>query len=155
MTNVSKKFRQRILKEFRQVLETSIDALLTKSDLSPKQRREVRGAFYKTAAWKRHCAAVGQLTIEKASAALVRFEREAGPALRKILSEGAKRLPHARGGRPKLLSPSQEAQACAEIGELLGRGVRLPDAQERVAQRFKVRPRTIQRAWQANFRRQD
>jgi len=74
------------------------------------------------------------------------------PHLRSLAFGYAKKLPKPPGGRPRTLSQQAAKQACREIGELLGDGVRLRDAQVRAALRHGVSFRTIQRAWQANRR---
>lgn len=157
MTKVSKKVRQDILREFREIHERNVTALIADAGLTAEQEKEAKEAFYKTKSWKQYCDAVGRLTVEDASAARAKFAKEAGPTLRKMLSTGAKRLPHAKGGRDKLLSPSEEVQVCREIGKLTGGEGALPvallDAQKRVARQFGVSVRTVQRAWQARLRR--
>jgi len=60
----------------------------------------------------------------------------------------AKRLPPSPGGRPRGLSPEESKEVCLQIGKLYGLGVGLPDAQKRLARRYDVSLRTIQRAWQ-------
>ncbi len=59
----------------------------------------------------------------------------------------AKRLPPSPGGRPRGLSPEESKEVCLQIGKLYGLGVGLPDAQKRLARRYDVSLRTIQRAW--------
>ncbi len=68
--------------------------------------------------------------------------------LRNQLQGAAKSLPPAPGGRPRELSPEQSRESCMQIGQLYGLGVELPDAQKRMARRYGVSLRTIQRAWQ-------
>ena len=68
--------------------------------------------------------------------------------LRGSLQEIAKSLPPPPGGRPRQLTPQQSMEVCLQIGHLYGQGVALPDAQKRVAQRYDVSLRTMQRAWQ-------
>ena len=72
--------------------------------------------------------------------------------IRKILPQAAmeltKKLPHDPGGRPSAINSDETPRICEEIGKLLGQGLKLIDAQRRVAQRQGVRVRTIQRAWQ-------
>lgn len=67
--------------------------------------------------------------------------------LRGHLQGVAKRFPPSPGGRPPGLSPEQSRAVCQQIGTLFGQGVRLPDAQKRMARRHGVSLRTIQRAW--------
>jgi hypothetical protein len=67
--------------------------------------------------------------------------------LRNQLQGVAKRLPPSPGGRPRGLSPEKSRDVCLQVGMLLGQGVRLPDAQKRMAKRYGVSMRTIQRAW--------
>ena len=62
--------------------------------------------------------------------------------------EAAKKLPHQPGGRPKALDVDDYPRVCKTIGKLLAEGVKLRDAQQRVALREDVSLRTIQRAWQ-------
>jgi len=68
--------------------------------------------------------------------------------LRSSLQGIAKSLPPPPGGRPRELTPQQCMQVCLLIGQLYGQGVELPDAQRRMAQRYGVSLRTIQRVWQ-------
>jgi hypothetical protein len=68
--------------------------------------------------------------------------------LRNQLQGAAKSLPPAPGGRPRELSAEQSREICMQIGQLYGLGVELPDAQKRMARRYSVSLRTIQRAWQ-------
>lgn len=68
--------------------------------------------------------------------------------LRNYLQDAAKSLPPSPGGRPRELTPEQSKEICLQIGQLYGLGVDLPDAQKRMAQRYNVSQRTIQRAWQ-------
>jgi hypothetical protein len=67
---------------------------------------------------------------------------------REILLPMAKRLPHDPGGRPRLFSDSAErANIRKEIWALRSTGVRLRDAQERIAAREGTSLTTIQRIW--------
>ena len=68
--------------------------------------------------------------------------------LRNQLQGVAKSLPPSPGGRPRGLSPEQNKEVCLQIGKLYGQGVELPAAQKRMARRYSVSLRTIQRAWQ-------
>jgi len=68
--------------------------------------------------------------------------------LRNQLQGVAKRLPPSPGGRPRGLRPEQNKEVCLQIGKLYGQGVELPAAQKRMARRYSVSLRTIQRAWQ-------
>jgi len=68
--------------------------------------------------------------------------------LRSSLQGIAKTLPPSPGGRPRELTPQECMQVCLLIGQLFGQGVELPDAQKRMAQRYGVSLRTIQRVWQ-------
>lgn len=68
--------------------------------------------------------------------------------LRGSLQDAAKSLPPSPGGRPRELNLKQRKEVCLQIGQLYGLGVGLPDAQRRMAQRYNVSLRTIQRAWQ-------
>ena len=68
--------------------------------------------------------------------------------LRSAAKEAAKKLPHQPGGRPKALEVDDYPKVCKVIGNLLAEGVKLRDAQQRVALREDVSLRTIQRAWQ-------
>jgi hypothetical protein len=78
--------------------------------------------------------------------------------IRKVLPEAmrdlAKTLPHDPGGRPRGLVGEEPKYVCEEIGKLVARGVRLLDAQTRLALRMsqkkgkEVSLRTVQRAWQ-------
>jgi uncharacterized membrane protein len=70
------------------------------------------------------------------------------------LREFAQTLPHDPGGRPRSLNGKDAKYICMEIGKLIGMGVRLLDAQNRLALRMSgkkgkdVSIRTVQRAWQ-------
>jgi len=68
--------------------------------------------------------------------------------LRSSLQNATKSLPPSIGGRPTELNPEQRRQICLQIGQLYGLGVELRDAQKRMARRYAVSLRTIQRAWQ-------
>ena len=68
--------------------------------------------------------------------------------LRTYLQDAAKELPPSPGGRPQELTPEKRKDVCLRIGQLYGMGVELRDAQKRMAQRYGVSLRTIQRAWQ-------
>ncbi len=63
-------------------------------------------------------------------------------------------FPHDPGGRPRSLSDKESRYVCEEIGKLIAMGVRLLDAQNRLARRMSqkqakgVSLRTVQRAWQ-------
>lgn len=59
-----------------------------------------------------------------------------------------KTLPHEPGGRPQAVSSEEHPKICQEIAGLFAQGVSLKVAQERVARRRDVSPRTIQRIWQ-------
>jgi len=66
---------------------------------------------------------------------------------RSSFRNATKSLPPSPGGRPRELNPEQRKKICLQIGQLYGLGVELRDAQKRMAQRYKVGLRTIQRAW--------
>src|SRR5215470_4009235 len=68
--------------------------------------------------------------------------------LRGSFQNATKSLPPSPGGRPRELNAEQRKQICLQIGQLYGLGVELPDAQKRMARRYAVSLRTIQRAWQ-------
>jgi hypothetical protein len=68
--------------------------------------------------------------------------------LRKATIEAAKTLPHPPGGRPRVLTPQDGKEICAEIGALIGQGVTLSNAVKRMAQRYEVGEITIRRVWQ-------
>jgi hypothetical protein len=72
--------------------------------------------------------------------------------LRKLLpvatKEAVKNIPHSPGGRPAVFTPDDCLDICAQIGALIGRGVRLKQAQERLSAQKGVSLRTIQRVWQ-------
>ena len=72
--------------------------------------------------------------------------------LRTSLQDARKSLPPSPGGRPRGLRPGQRKEICLQIGQLYGQGVELRDAQKRVAQRYNVSLRTIQRGWQERAR---
>jgi hypothetical protein len=67
--------------------------------------------------------------------------------LRSALQGIGKTLPPPPGGRPRELSAQERMEVCLQIGNLYGQGVELPDAQKRMAQRYDVSLRTIQRVW--------
>jgi hypothetical protein len=68
--------------------------------------------------------------------------------LRSSFQSATKSLPPSPGGRPRELRPEQRKEICLQIGQLYGLGVELRDAQKRLAQRYDVGLRTIQRVWQ-------
>jgi hypothetical protein len=68
--------------------------------------------------------------------------------LRNHLQGAAKSPPPSpRWSAQKVLKPEQSKEVCLQIGQLFGLGVGLPDAQKRMANRYNVSLRTIQRAW--------
>ena len=68
--------------------------------------------------------------------------------LRNSLQGIAKGLPPSPGGRPRQLTPQECMEVCLRLGQLYGQGVEVADAQKRMARRYDVSLRTIQRAWQ-------
>jgi hypothetical protein len=68
--------------------------------------------------------------------------------LRRSFQDATQSLPPSPGGRPRELLPEQCKEICLRIGQLYGVGVEVRDAQKRMAQRYGVSLRTIQRAWQ-------
>lgn len=68
--------------------------------------------------------------------------------LRSSFGGMAKSLPPPPGGRPRELTPQECMEVCVQIGQLYGQGVQVVDAQKRMAKRYGVSLRTIQRAWQ-------
>lgn len=69
--------------------------------------------------------------------------------MREVLLPVAKRLPHDPGGRPPMLpSPEERQRIRDEIAKLRAHGVRIGDAQERVAQRTGLKKSMIRRIWQ-------
>src|SRR5215469_8572667 len=69
--------------------------------------------------------------------------------LDKMTKSVKQNLPRKPGtGRPSDLTLSQKKEACKRVGLLMSQGVEVQDALSRVAQRFGVGRRTIQRAWQ-------
>jgi len=66
----------------------------------------------------------------------------------------ARVFPQDPGGRPHSLNEKELRYVCEEIGKLFAQGVRLRDAQDRLARRMSqkkgkdVSIRTVQRAWQ-------
>jgi uncharacterized protein YoaH (UPF0181 family) len=65
----------------------------------------------------------------------------------------AKQLPRKRGGgpKPRLATPAEKSQACAQIAALIGQGVKSSEAIARVARSVRggegVSYRTMQRIW--------
>jgi hypothetical protein len=68
--------------------------------------------------------------------------------LRKATLELGKKLPHSPGGRPRVLTPQDGREICAQIGALLGQGVSLSDAVRQMAAKHSVGEITIRRVWQ-------
>jgi len=66
--------------------------------------------------------------------------------------EHSKKLPHRPGGAPRKLTLEQKNKASELVGIFMGRGSSFREALSQVARKFKVSPRTIQRAWQAKHR---
>ena len=77
----------------------------------------------------------------------ISFLRTLPHILRKDLQTAAHNLPPSPGGRPRELTPSECREICSEIGRLYGQGVKIREAQKRMAQRYNKGLRTIQRAW--------
>jgi hypothetical protein len=75
-------------------------------------------------------------------------------AIPEVTHDLAQLFPQDPGGRPPSLSEKESKEVCQEIGKLFAKGVRLLDAQTRLAlrmsqkKRTEVSVRTIQRAWQ-------
>jgi hypothetical protein len=117
--------------------------------------------------WKRYSALFQQIwnnarNREELTAFLLRIGPDPNPVeletvltilrtvpyvLRNHLQSAAKTLPSSPGGRPRGLSPEQSKELCLQIGTLYGQGVELPAAQKRMARRYGVSLRTIQRTW--------
>lgn len=73
--------------------------------------------------------------------------------LRETLLEAAKHLPHDHGGRPsKLPSPDECQRIRDEIASLRAHGVRIGDAQKRVAKREGLKASMVRRIWQEVMR---
>lgn len=80
--------------------------------------------------------------------AVLKFIRDAVPALRQWLSEEAKKLPPNRGGAPrKLASAAEQAKVVEEIKALRGPRVKLDVVFKRVAQRHGVSASKIKQIW--------
>lgn len=69
-------------------------------------------------------------------------------ALRKALPEAAKKLPAAKGGRPRVLTPQDHKQITAQIAALLATTT-LSIAVGRMADQYGVSKSTIRKVWQA------
>jgi hypothetical protein len=81
--------------------------------------------------------------------AMVKAIRSLPYTFRKVLPEATKELPHKPGGRNRAIEVEEYPKICREIGLLIaGEKVSLRDAQKRIAQRYGVSLRTIQRIWQ-------
>lgn len=59
----------------------------------------------------------------------------------------AKRMPHSPGGHPRSLTQEQCVEVRQEVLKLYGDRLLLRNAFQRVAQKYKVSPRTIERVW--------
>jgi hypothetical protein len=68
--------------------------------------------------------------------------------VRKAVVEVGKKLPHSPGGRPRVLTPQDGREICAQIGALLGQGVSLSDAVRQMAAKHNVGEITVRRVWQ-------
>lgn len=60
----------------------------------------------------------------------------------------SREFPIMKRGAKRKLTPQARFVACKAIGELLASGVTLSDSQTRIARRFDVSKRSIERAWQ-------
>ena len=69
------------------------------------------------------------------------FMREDITALRKV-------LPHPPGGAPSKLNAQERKKAVRLVGTLMGQGDNYAEAVAKIAARFGVSRKTIQRAWQ-------
>src|SRR6266853_2989310 len=69
--------------------------------------------------------------------------------MRKATMDAAKTLPHSPGGRPRVLTPKDGMEICAQIGALISQSVTLSDAVKRMAERYNVGQITIRRVWQS------
>jgi hypothetical protein len=67
--------------------------------------------------------------------------------IRRLAPNAVKVLPHAPGGRPVAITPQKRRQICKEIADLYLKGTPLGIAQRRLAQRYHVNVRTVQRIW--------
>lgn len=83
---------------------------------------------------------------------LLGFLRTFPYQLRRTFPKALKELPHDPGGHPPSFTASECREICSRIGALLAQGVRLKDAQSRLAQQKGVSLRTIQRVWQKRAR---
>lgn len=74
-------------------------------------------------------------------------------SLRKALKEAAEKLPPDPGGRPEIITPQEAREICAYVGSLIGKGVKVPVALQRAADRWrkpemtKSPLHTVRRAW--------
>ena len=77
------------------------------------------------------------------------FENNLSPYLRKGLAEMAKRLPHARGGRPSSLTDDEKREVCRLVLRLIEQGKSERESLAEAAERYKQRvsDRTIVRTW--------
>jgi hypothetical protein len=64
------------------------------------------------------------------------------------LLDAGKKTPHRPGGAPPKLTSKQRKQATELVGILMGQGDTYSEAVEKIARRFDVSPKTIQREWQ-------
>jgi hypothetical protein len=65
--------------------------------------------------------------------------------VRQIAPEVAKRMPHDPGGAPSVTTPEERRKICAEIDRMYDNGLRRGVALQRIAKRYNVSVRTVQR----------
>jgi hypothetical protein len=67
--------------------------------------------------------------------------------IRQVAPEVVKSMPHAPGGHPPATTLEERRKICAEIDRMYTDGLRCLVAQKRIAKRYNVSLRTVQRIW--------
>jgi hypothetical protein len=95
---------------------------------------------------------LAKVELSVADDMLIRAATENFPALAVALFEEAlplmrKEFPVINAGRPKSLTSEQQRAVCEYVGQLYAEGLEIKIAKQRAAQKFHVRPSTIDRTW--------
>lgn len=151
MNTISKRRQRKILKQIKEVyleiMSIGFAAIVGRA-ATPQELRRLERMFESTAMRRDQISHVRKLTRKNVE----EFERKIPNALygaKSRFKKIYKNLPHPPGGAPRKLSDDRRREACLQVADLMGRdGLELADATQRVAARFKVSLRTMQRTWQ-------
>ncbi|MFI5093529.1 MAG: hypothetical protein ACHQIK_08810 [Candidatus Acidiferrales bacterium] len=146
MKRASKKVRDEIKAGRQHIFDQMVAAMIPPEMQTPKMKKLAEKAIEAATQADGALENINSLTedgalkvIEKLGSAL--------PALRRVLKNATKKLPHDPGGRKKKLSDEQRGEVVKEITSLILQGLELRAAKETVARRRGVSVSTIQRVW--------